>query len=121
MDRDLIAAVESLAERRGSYRAEAYFWVLRALEFTRQKHQRPGHVSGRELAEGARDYALHEFGPMAIEVLRHWGIHRTADFGRIVYDLIELEVLRRTDEDSLEDFDEVYDFQEAFVRDYRWK
>jgi uncharacterized repeat protein (TIGR04138 family) len=120
MDPEIIAVVERLAERPGACRVEAYYWVLRALEYTRQRHRRAGHVSGRELAEGARDLALEEFGPMAFDVLGHWGLRRTADIGRIVYDFIEEGILRRTDEDSIEDFTDVYDFHEAFVRDYRW-
>jgi uncharacterized repeat protein (TIGR04138 family) len=120
MDPEMVALIEALAERKGTYPAAAYFWVLRSLEYTRQRHRREGHVSGRELAEGARDFALEEYGPMALTVLGHWGVHETSDIGRIVYDLIEEKVLRRSEEDSLEDFRGVYDFQAAFERDYRW-
>jgi uncharacterized repeat protein (TIGR04138 family) len=120
MDPQLVHVIEQLAERQGRFRPDAYFFVLRALEFTRRRLQRPGHVSGRELAEGARDLALDEFGPMALEVVKHWGLTGTLDFGRIVYDLIEADLLRKTDDDSLEDFAEVYDFREAFEQGYRW-
>ena len=120
MDPDVVVTIERLAERKRAYHAAAYFWVLRALEYTRRAQQRAGHVTGRELAEGARAYALEEFGPMALDVLRHWGVGCTGDIGRIVYDLIEEEILRRTEEDSIEDFHEVYDFEQAFVRDYQW-
>ena len=120
MDPELTVLLDALAERKGRFRPAAYAWVLRALESTRQRHQRAGHVSGRELAEGARDLAREEFGPMARLVLEHWGVRRSEDIGRIVYDLIEVEVLRRTEEDSLEDFRDVFDFEQAFERDYRW-
>lgn len=120
MEPETITTVERLAEARGRYRAEAYFWVLRALEFTRRRLRLVGHVSGRDLAEGARDLALEEYGPMALHVLEHWGLRRTADIGRIVFDLIDENVLSKTDEDSLEDFEEVYDFQQAFGEDAPW-
>jgi uncharacterized repeat protein (TIGR04138 family) len=117
---EFVRVVEDLAERAGRFRPEAYFFVLRSLEFTRRRLQREGHVSGQELAEGARDLALEEFGPMALEVVRHWGLRETIDLGRIVYDLIEADLLRKTEEDSLDDFAEVYDFQQAFEQGYRW-
>jgi uncharacterized repeat protein (TIGR04138 family) len=120
MDPELIRVIEQLADRQGKFRPEAYFFLLRALEYTRRRLQRSGHVSGRELAECARDLALEDFGPMALEVVGHWGLTATIDFGRIVYDLIEADLLRKTDEDSLEDFVGVYDFREAFEQGYRW-
>jgi uncharacterized repeat protein (TIGR04138 family) len=120
MDPDPVRVIEEVANRQGRFRPEGYVFVLRALEFTRRRLQLPGHVSGRELAEGARDLALEEFGPMAFDVLNHWGLTATIDLGRIVYDLIEADLLRKTDEDSLEDFSEVYDFREAFEQGYRW-
>ncbi len=120
MDVDPVRAIEEVAERRGRFRPDAYFFVLRALEYSRRRLQRSGHVNGRELAEGARDLALEEFGPMAFDVFRHWGLTGTIDLGRIVYDLIEADLLRKTDEDSLEDFADVYDLREAFEQGYRW-
>ena len=120
MELDPVRVIEELADRHGRYRPEAYFFILRALEFTRRRLQLPGHVSGRQLAEGARDLALEEFGPMALDVLQHWGLTATIDLGRIVYDLIEADLLRRTEDDSLEDFAGVYDFRDAFEQGYRW-
>jgi uncharacterized repeat protein (TIGR04138 family) len=120
VDPDPVRVIEELADRQGKFRPEAYFFILRALEFTRRRLQLPGHVTGRELSEGARDLALEEFGPMAFNVMSHWGLTGTLDLGRIVYDLIEAELLRKTDEDSIEDFAEVYDFREAFEQGYRW-
>lgn len=120
MEPEIVEKVEKLAEQRGVFRPEAYFWVLRALEYTRRKMRRPGHVSGQELCEGARDMALEEFGPMALSVLQHWGLRRTADLGEIVFQMIEEGLLRKTDEDRREDFADVFDFEKAFVADYRW-
>lgn len=72
------------------------------------------HVTGQQLCLGLRDYAIERYGMLAPAVLQHWHIHRTEDFGRIVYAMIEGEALSKTTEDSIEDFAGVYDFDEAF-------
>lgn len=72
------------------------------------------HVSGQQLCLGLRDYANRRYGLLARTVLRRWGVERTEDFGRIVFSMIELGWMRKTDEDTLEDFRDVYDFDEAF-------
>jgi uncharacterized repeat protein (TIGR04138 family) len=75
------------------------------------------HVSGPELCEGIRQLALAEFGMMAKTVFRLWGVEKTDDWGNIVYNLIEAELMNKTSEDSLQDFHAVYDFDQAL--DYR--
>ncbi|MBL0926032.1 MAG: hypothetical protein IBJ11_00055 [Phycisphaerales bacterium] len=72
------------------------------------------HVSGQELCIGLREYALSQFGRLARTVLASWGIRRTEDFGRIVFILVEAGLMRKTDSDSIEDFEAVYEFDEAF-------
>ena len=52
-------------------------------------------------------------------VLNNWGIQRTRDFGEIVYNLIEIGEMTKSDTDRREDFDAVYDFDDAFQRDYQ--
>lgn len=73
------------------------------------------HVSGQQLCLGLRDFALLRFGRLAHPVLTHWGLRSTDDFGRIVFAMIEAGLMRKTDEDSLDDFRAVYDFDEAFA------
>jgi uncharacterized repeat protein (TIGR04138 family) len=77
------------------------------------------HVSGRELCWGLRDYALERWGPLARVVLEKWNIRRTDDFGRIVFGFIAMDMMRKQDSDSLEDFKEVYTFDEAFDEPFR--
>lgn len=72
------------------------------------------HVTGQELCVGLRDYAVNEFGPLARTVLHDWGIRQTRDFGKIVFTMIEAGLLRKTDEDSIDDFVDVFNFDEAF-------
>lgn len=73
------------------------------------------HISGAQLCLGLRDYALHQYGHLARTVLAGLGIRRTEDFGRIVFTLVEVGLMRKTDDDRAEDFQCVFDFDEAFV------
>ncbi len=72
------------------------------------------HVSGQQLCLGLRDYAIEKYGRLARTVLDHWGLRSTDDFGRIVFAMVEVGLMRKTDEDTPEDFANVYDFAEAF-------
>lgn len=73
------------------------------------------HITGQQLCLGLRDFALRQYGMLARTVLARWGIRRTEDFGTIVYGLIDAGQLRRSREDAIEDFANVYDFDEAFA------
>jgi uncharacterized repeat protein (TIGR04138 family) len=124
---DILAKIEALAGVRGQYRVQSYHFVMTALEFTARKLQRTNkegkerHVSGQELSHGIKEYALREFGPTARLVFAHWGVNRTADFGNIVYDLISVGLLGKNDEDSIDDFNNVFDFDNEMVANYRYK
>ncbi len=109
-----------LREKNPRYTDAAYLFVLSALQYAIERLEEPRHISGQELAEGCRDLAMEQFGPMARTVLEHWGIHSTEDMGEIVYALIECRVLIKQDSDSREDFQEVFNFDEVFDRDYPW-
>lgn len=76
------------------------------------------HVSGRQLCEGFRDHAKAKYGLLAGVVLRSWGIRKTRDIGTMVYELIEQGRLQRQPDDSIDDFNDVYDFRATFERDY---
>lgn len=81
--------------------------------------ERSRHVSGQELLEGLRAYALDQFGPLAKTVLNVWGVTRCRDFGDIVFNLIEYNVFSKTENDRREDFADVFDFDEAFVKPFQ--
>lgn len=102
------------------YHERAFLFVLAALEFCQQHRSERGHISGQELAESCRDFAIDQFGLMAYPVLTYWGIRRTIDFGDIVFQLIELGLLQKQESDQLEDFAGVFDFEEAFENHYPW-
>lgn len=77
------------------------------------------HVTGQQLCLALRDLAIQRWGWMARIVLAHWGVYSTLDFGKIVYALVENQVLSTQPSDSIRDFERVFDFREAFDRNYR--
>ena len=96
------------------YPREAYEFITEALAYTGQTLGQAGHVSGQQLCDGARQLAVDRFGYLARTVLESWNVRHTDDFGRLVYNMIGADLLRKAETDSLEDFHEVYDFHEAF-------
>lgn len=113
--RDFYAVVEKICSSDSRYKADAYEFVMQALHFTQDKIQRKGHVTGRELLQGLREFVIAQYGPMAKSVLNHWGIHKTQDFGYIVFNMVEEKLLSKTEADSLSDFKDVYDFDIVFA------
>ena len=106
---------------------EAYTFVSLALTYAnkvmdygeQQGEREEHHVSGQELCEAIRQFALDQFGLMAKTVFNNWGIYETRDFGDIVYNLIEIEEFSKTDNDSVEDFNNVFDFDKDLVEQYK--
>ncbi|MGI9014483.1 MAG: Minf_1886 family protein [Phycisphaerales bacterium] len=116
---------DELLKAAGPYPIEAFHFVreglnhtvIRAHEDAMSVSEIERHVNGRELCLGLAEFAIDQYGMMAPAVLHHWQIHRTDDFGRIVFAMIDFGVMSKTPEDSLEDFRAVYDFREVFSRD----
>jgi uncharacterized repeat protein (TIGR04138 family) len=129
-----------LLRRDRRYRPEAYQFLWEALHFAQEElkmgsprvselagghenpfaqHKAERHVSGPELCEAARQYALRQYGLLAKTVLNSWGITSTSDFGEIVFNLIRIGHMRKTKEDRREDFDNVYDFDAAIEQEFR--
>lgn len=114
----------------GIYPADAYHFVQEGLTHTvrcqhgdvapsRKAAKTSRHVTGQQLCESLRDLARSHWGLMARTVLRRWNITGTLDFGRIVFALIEAKQMQKTDQDTIDDFRNVYDFKTAFESDYR--
>ena len=98
----------------------AYLFVLAGLEYCQQRLEERRHINGRELALACRDLALERFGVMARLVLQHWGVRSTADIGDVVFTLVDLGLLMSQPTDSREEFIGVFDFDQAFEREYPW-
>jgi uncharacterized repeat protein (TIGR04138 family) len=112
---DLLRRVETLAERRGVFRPEAYVFVLEALELAVASLDEPGHVSGEDLLERIRILGRERFGALAGDVFNAWGVRGTIDFGRVVFHLVDDGMLHKREEDTLADFIDKYDFRDAFA------
>ena len=114
---DLLAKIRATESH---YHELAYLFVLESIEFLQTRLPTRRHVTGAELAHGCREYALSQYGLMARQVLDHWGIRRTDDFGRIVFTLVEVGLLMTQPTDREDDFRAVYDFGLVFSAGYRW-
>ncbi|MGA2775595.1 MAG: Minf_1886 family protein [Candidatus Omnitrophota bacterium] len=112
--KDFYQVIEDICSKDPRYKPDAYEFVMQALYFTQKKIKRQGHMSGKELLQGIRDFAAQEYGPMAKTLLYHWGITKTDDFGNIVFNMIEKKVLSKNEDDSVSDFKNVYDFEKTF-------
>jgi uncharacterized repeat protein (TIGR04138 family) len=116
-------AVELITAKDPRFARDAYVFVREALDFTQKlagKEARGGvrHVSGQELLDGIRQFALQQFGPMAVTVLEEWGVKSCRDFGEIVFNMVEIGLLAKTERDSREDFQNGYDFTDAFHKPF---
>jgi len=115
--------LEKILARDQRYAREAYLFVREALDHTQKLLGRPPrneirHVSGGQLLEGVRDHALNQYGPMALTVLEEWGLHGCEDVGEIVFNMVEANLLAKTDQDTRDDFKSGYDFETAFRRPF---
>lgn len=115
--------VEQILETDNRFHRDAYGFMREALDFTqkiigKENQGKVRHVTGQELLDGIRQYSLQQFGPMAITVLEEWGIRNCKDFGDIVFNMVEIGLLAKTERDSREDFQNGYDFNDAFRKPF---
>lgn len=119
----LSRAVERVAIEFGEYPTDAFWFVQNGLEYAANlvhgpqadaAAQQSRHINGQQLSKGLRAYAEALYGKLARAVLAKWGIHSTYDFGRIVFALIDAQVLAKQPDDSIDDFRDVFDFRRAF-------
>lgn len=113
---------KSIRSKAGPFPPKAYEFVRQGLAFTantvhgeREGEEGSRHVSGQQLCLGLKDFAVRQYGLLAKPVLHSWHIRSTGDFGRIVFAMIEAEMMRKNDEDTMDDFDNVFEFDEVFA------
>lgn len=124
---DFSEIVSLICKEDARFDRKAYDFVRLGLDHTvkelRKKDapraERSRHVTGPELLDGLRVYALDQFGPLAKTVLNTWGVRRCRDFGDIVFNLIEYNVFSKTENDRREDFSDIFDFEDAFVKPFQ--
>ena len=130
--------IAEIAKKDGRYKFDAYIFIQQALAYAQfelgmglprpygvEGEEEPpaepppeAHLTGQQLCEAIRLYASDMYGLMAKTVLNSWGVRRTGDFGDIVYNLIDIGEMTQSDADRREDFDDQYDFEEAFEQNY---
>ena len=125
--RDFNAIIKAIREEDSRYSARAYYFLRQALDYSlkridqEESNNVSRHISGQELLEGIRLFALEQFGPMSLYLLNNWGVENCSDFGNIVFNLVESQVLGKTENDSPEDFMHGYDFNTAFASPFNSK
>lgn len=130
-----LKSLTQIARESGKYPPEAFEFVREGLKYTvdqsstseqteammdfdsSEDAENSRHVTGQQLCEGMKAYARHRWGMLAQTVLQRWNITETMDFGRIVYAMIDEGYMAKTDRDSIEEFRDVYNFDEAFGTD----
>lgn len=134
--------IAEIAKKDGRYKFEAYMFIQQALAYAQfelgmglprpfgvegdegDEAEEPtklppeAHLTGQELCEAIRLYAMDMYGLMAKVVLNSWGVEKTGDFGDIVFNLIEIGEMTQSEADRREDFEDLYDFAQVFETNY---
>ena len=115
--------LNKIVETDPRYHRDAYAFLRDSLEFTQKLISKANknqvrHITGQELLNGIREYALITFGPMTPTVFEEWGIRSCEDFGNMVFLMVENNLLRKQEQDSMDDFKKGYTFDEAFRKPF---
>jgi uncharacterized repeat protein (TIGR04138 family) len=115
--------VEMILAKDSRYARDAYAFVRESLDFTQKNIGKENkgnvrHITGQELLDGIRQFALNQFGPMVVTVLEEWGVRNSRDFGEIVFNMVEIDLLAKTENDNRDDFNHGYDFTDAFRKPF---
>jgi uncharacterized repeat protein (TIGR04138 family) len=142
---ELAEAIANIVRKDRRYPLDAYYFVFESLAYAhkimglgaaqRDRSDRdipagdfpPGdpppeverHLTGQELCEAIRQFALEQYGYMAKCVLNSWGVRSTGDFGEIVFNLIRAGHMKKTPLDRREDFDDNFDFDAGLVQSFQ--
>ncbi len=127
-------SLQQLIGKDPRYPVDAYLFVREALAFAAdsaelvaeesteeqiEQNRRERHLSGQELCEAIRQYAIKQYGYMAKVVLNGWGVRETSDFGDIVYNMIDVGIMKKSSRDQRSHFNNVYKFDAAFETDFK--
>src|SRR5258706_16439301 len=107
--------VETILKKDSRYARDAYAFVRESLDYTQKTIGKENrglvrHITGQELLDGIRQFALNQFGPMVVTVLGEWGVRNSRDFGEIVFNMVQSELPAKTAKDNPDDFNNGDDF-----------
>ena len=122
-DDKFTTTVEAIVDRDPRFDPEAYAFISDAVLYTTRKMESGSrtskrHISGRELLDGIKEFAMQQFGPIAPEVLRHWGMNDSMAIGHVVFNMVNNQLLGKTREDTIEDFRNGFDFDMEFAKPF---
>jgi uncharacterized repeat protein (TIGR04138 family) len=103
------------------YHLNAYRFIYEALEHSLSHMGKRRHITGKELLDAVRKLGIDKFGFLAKTVFENWGVKKTRDFGEIVFNLVNSGLMGKTPEDSVEDFDGIFDFEEVFEKNFSFE
>jgi uncharacterized repeat protein (TIGR04138 family) len=120
-------SIEEIAKLDGRYSLRAFEFVHEGLGRTVKKQygddaasRGPRHITGRQLCLGLAEFAAEKWGRMAGVVLNQLGLKTTEDFGQIVYLMVEHKWMYARPQDSMDEFKNVYDFEEVFEKNFEF-
>jgi len=119
MNQDFYDKIEHVCGLDSRFKPGAYEFVMEALHYAQRRFKKARHVTGDQLLTAIKDLTIRKFGPLALNVLHHWGVKNTEDFGHIVFNMVKYQVLMKQDDDTFDSFRNGYDFEEAFHKGYR--
>ncbi|HHT9110282.1 MAG TPA: Minf_1886 family protein [Candidatus Brocadiaceae bacterium] len=120
--------IREIIKKDPRYSPQAYQFMFEALDFTihmlgKSQHKTSDierHVTGKQLLEGVRQFAIKNFGYMALTVFEQMGIKQDEDFGNVVFNLVESGLMGKTENDTREDFKNIYDLKKVFDEDFKF-
>ncbi|MDA3925623.1 MAG: hypothetical protein PF904_13070 [Kiritimatiellae bacterium] len=126
MNNILHKKINQICKKDRRFSVNSYFFIMDALtvaskQINKKEPDHSHHLSGAELSNGIKDYALKRFGCMSYTVMDLWGLNKTADFGAIVYNLIAVGLLGKSGDDSIDDFNDIFDFKDMFLKPFEAK
>jgi len=114
-------SLERIANEDGRFSPRALKFVLEGIDYTAKKMTTERkHVSGQTLCKGLEELALERWGRLAMLVLNTWRVTNTRDFGEIVFSLIKHKWMSAQPTDSIDDFNDVYDFKTVFTEQFEF-
>ncbi len=122
-DEKFTNTVEKIVDQDPRFSEEAYAFISDAVLYTTHKVESDStmhkhHITGKELLNGIKDFAMQQFGPIAPAVLRHWGLNDSMAIGHVVFNMVNNQLLGKSQEDTIDDFKNGFDFDMEFSKPF---